>query len=80
MWVHQDAWFSLGKFETEKSDVYSVKKNGNGLYAIVLNGEVEIEGEQLSARDGMGIWDTDSITLKSLSKSRVLLMDVPMSL
>ncbi len=80
VWVHQDAWFSLGKFETGKSDVYSVKKNGNGLYAIVLDGEVEIEGEQLSARDGMGIWDTDSITLKSLSKSRVLLMDIPMSL
>ena len=31
-------------------------------------------------RDGMGIWDTESIDLLALSDARVLLMEVPMKL
>ena len=57
-----------------------LKKEGNGVYAFVLEGEVEVNGEQLSKRDGMGIWDTDSIAVKTAADSRVLLMEVPMSI
>jgi hypothetical protein len=46
----------------------------------VLNGEVEIEGQQLSKRVGFGIWNTNQVNLKSLSESRVLLMEVPMTI
>ncbi|WP_185140174.1 pirin family protein [Reichenbachiella versicolor] len=80
VWVHQDAWFSLGKFENGTADKYQIKKSGNGVYAFVLEGEVEIAGEQLSKRDGMGIWDAESIEVKASEDARVLLMDVPMSL
>ena len=45
----------------------------------VLEGEVEIDGEQFSKRDGVGIWDTESIKVKASSDARVLLMDVPMN-
>ena len=79
VWIHQDAWFHLGRFEADKSDSYSIKKTGNGLYVFVLEGEVEVEGQKLEKRDGFGIWDTKTIQLKSLSKSKVLLMEVPMS-
>ncbi|NQX91620.1 MAG: pirin family protein, partial [Flavobacteriales bacterium] len=80
VWIHQDAWFSLGKFSAGKSDQYKIKKTGNGVYAFVLEGQVEINGEQLNKRDGMGVWATDSINVKATSNARVLLMDVPMSL
>jgi redox-sensitive bicupin YhaK (pirin superfamily) len=80
VWIHQDAWFHLGKFKTGKSDVYKIKKNGNGVYAFILNGQVEINGEQLSDRDGMGIWDTSSFEVKASSDAEVLLMEVPMRL
>lgn len=80
VWVHQDAWFHLGKFEAGSTDSYQVKKKGNGVYAFILEGEVEIDGQKLEKRDGFGVWETDSFTLKSVSESRVLLMEVPMSL
>ena len=80
VWVHQDAWFHLGKFDEGTLDTYRIKKEGNGVYAFVLNGEVDINGKQLSKRDGLGIWDTDQLEFKSTSNSRVLLMEVPMAL
>ena len=55
------------------------KKTGNGVYAFVLEGQVEINGEQLSLRDGMGIWDTESINITATQNTRVLLMEVPMN-
>lgn|SRR5690554_1440859 len=80
VWVHQDAWFHLGDFAAGASDEYSLKKEGNGVYAFVLEGEVEINNEKLSKRDGLGIWETDSFTVKALEDARVLLMDIPMSI
>ena len=77
--VNQDAWFNLGKFAKGTSDEYKIQKTGNGVYAFVLEGEVEINGEKLSKRDAMGIWDTESIDLKANQDARVLLMDVPMN-
>lgn len=80
VWIHQDAWFHLGKFESGKADSYRLKKPGNGIYAFVLEGEITINKDQLNTRDGIGIWDTESITVEANSDARVLLMEVPMQL
>ena len=79
VWVNQYAWFSLGKFSKGNSEEYKIKKPGNGVYAFVLEGQVEINGEQLSSRDGMGIWDTESVNITATQNTRVLLMEVPMN-
>ena len=77
--IHQNAWFHLGEFEAGISQKYELKDKNNGLYAFILEGDVEVDGEKLSARDGMGILDVDEINVNSTSKSRILLMEVPMS-
>lgn len=79
VWINQEAWFHLGNFTKGNSDEYEIKKEGNGVYAFILEGEVEIDGEKLSKRDGIGIWNTKSITVKASENARVLLMEVPMS-
>ncbi|MFN5189394.1 MAG: pirin family protein, partial [Chitinophagia bacterium] len=38
VWIHQDAWFHIGKFDLDFATNYKVKKVGNGLYAFVLYG------------------------------------------
>ena len=35
---------------------------------------------QLDKRDGIGIWDTESISVKATTNAEVLLMDVPMEI
>jgi redox-sensitive bicupin YhaK (pirin superfamily) len=78
VWIHQDAWFSLGDFDEGKSDSYKLNKKGNGVYIFVLEGEIEINGQQLNKRDGLGVWDLEEFTILAQKKSDVLLMEVPM--
>ena len=80
VWIHQDAWFHIGHFDDGVQSNYQLKKSGNGVYAFVLEGEVEIDGQALERRDGFGIWNTNSISVKSKGKSKVLLMEVPMQI
>lgn len=80
VWINQDAWFHIGKFDKGKSDEYMIKKEGNGVYVFVLEGEVEINNERLAKRDGFGISGTDSFKVKANENARVLLMEVPMEL
>ncbi len=80
VWIHQDAWFHLGNFDKDVTTTYHLKKEGNGMYFFVLDGEVDIEGQVLSKRDGFGTWNTSEVTLTSTSNSRVLLMEVPMTM
>ncbi|HVM88284.1 MAG TPA: pirin family protein [Puia sp.] len=81
VWIHQDAWFSMGKFDKDFSVDYELKKKGNGVYAFVLSGDITIDGQPLNARDGFGIKDTDKIFIQANSQdAELLLMEVPMSL
>ncbi|NJB70494.1 hypothetical protein GGR42_000956 [Saonia flava] len=79
VWIHQDAWFHLGSFDMGTEDTYTLKKNQNGIYVFVLEGTVEINGQKLDKRDGYGIWDTEQFNFKSITNSKVLLMEVPMN-
>ena len=80
VWIHQDAWFHLGDLEAGCEETYKVRKPGNGVYAFILGGNVTVEGQALSARDGFGVWDTDSISISANSEAKVLLMEVPMQI
>ncbi len=81
VWVHQDAWFHLGKFDQDISVDYSIKKEGNGLYVFVLSGEFEVDGQVVQTRDGLGIRQASDVSFKALSPgAEVLLMEVPMQI
>jgi quercetin 2,3-dioxygenase len=79
VWIHQDAWFHLGKFDEGITLDYTLKEQGNGVYAFVLNGDLTINDQPLAARDGFGIWDVEKLTIKTDTPSELLLMEVPMS-
>ncbi|MFM8449850.1 MAG: pirin family protein, partial [Haliscomenobacter sp.] len=79
VWIHQDAWFHIGKFDQHATTTYQLKKEGNGMYFFILEGKVEVAGQSLGDRDGFGIWDTNLVALHAQTDSRVLLMEVPMT-
>jgi hypothetical protein len=80
VWIHQNAWFHLGKFDKGISKEYALKLKGNGVYVFNLNGDLEVNGQILNNRDGFGIWDTDKITLNAKTDSEFLIMEVPMTI
>ena len=80
MWIHQDAWFHLGDFNQKTTVPYSLHKQGNGVYAFMIEGRASIEGESLEKRDALGVWETESFSITAEENSRILLVEVPMKL
>jgi redox-sensitive bicupin YhaK (pirin superfamily) len=78
VWIHQDAWFSLGNLEKGITTTYTLKGTDSGVYAFVLEGDVTINGESLNKRDGLGISETDTLHITADADARLLLMEVPM--
>jgi len=80
VWIQQNAWFHLGKFDKVKKLNYSLKDTTNGVYAFILEGNATIEGQALSKRDGFGVWNTNKIEIKTEPNTKILLMEVPMTI
>lgn len=79
VWIHQNAWFHLGKFDKGTAIDYVMKGKGTGLYVFNLSGNLTVNNQQMNARDGYGVWEIDKVTIKADSDSEFLLMEVPMT-
>ena len=79
VWIHQNAWFSMGDFKQGVTQTYTLNDANNGVYVFVIEGSVTINNNVLNTRDGLGIWDTKSMTMDVLENSKVLIMEVPMT-
>lgn len=77
-WIYQDAWFHLGKFDKDLTLEYTIKKEGNGVYAFVIKGDATINGEKLETRDALGIWNTEKLDIQVTKGAEVLLLEIPM--
>jgi len=80
VWIHQEAWFNLAKFDKGFSKEYKIHKNGNGVYIFVIKGKAKIGEQILNQRDGFGIWETESFIIEATENSEILLMEIPMQL
>lgn len=81
VWIHQNAWFHLGKFDKDTTVDYQLKDPKNGVYAFVINGDFSLNDQDLNHRDGMGIWDVKELKLTAKSENaEILLMEVPMNI
>lgn len=79
VWIHQDAWFHLGKFDKDMRTQYALHKTGNGVYAFVLSGEFLVNERTIQRRDGLGISETETLNIQALTNdAEILLMEVPM--
>lgn len=79
VWIHQDAWFSMGDFDKGVTETYQLKNPNNGVYIFVISGKVVINGNTLDTRDGLGVWDTKNFTMDVLDDAKILLMEVPIN-
>lgn len=78
VWINQDAYFNLGHFDAGKEVEYKINTSGNGMYLMVVEGSVEVDGKTLNRRDAIGVWEADALNIKINSESELLLLEVPM--
>ncbi len=79
LYIHQDAAITLGNVEKGKKIIYKNFKPGNGSYLLVINGKINLSGEELKTRDAIGIWEQDEIEINALEDSDILIIEVPMN-
>lgn len=81
VWIHQDAWFNLGKFDQGVSKTYSLHRpKSNGIYVIAIDGKVKVGDEELNERDAVGIWEQDAVSIEAIDNAHFLIMELPMEL
>jgi redox-sensitive bicupin YhaK (pirin superfamily) len=78
LWINQDARFSLASLEAGKELDYTNAFDNNGVFLVVINGEVEVNGERLTKRDALGISESESFTVRAIENAELLSIEIPM--
>jgi len=76
--IHQDALISSIDLDENSDFNYTLKSENHGLYVMVVEGEIDIENENLGKKDAIGISDAKSVNIKAKSASELLFIEVPM--
>jgi len=79
LWINQDARFALTKLDAGKEITYSTAFEGNGVFLVVINGTVTVDGQVLNKRDALGISGTESFTATASENAELLAIEVPMN-
>ena len=77
LWVNQQTHFSRISLDAQSAE-YTLKKSEHGVYVFVIDGEVAVNDVTLATRDGLGVWQVNSLTLATERSADVLLIKVPM--
>jgi redox-sensitive bicupin YhaK (pirin superfamily) len=79
LWINQDARFALTRLDAGKEISYSTAFKGNGVFLVVINGSVQVDGKQLNKRDALGISETDSFSITADADAELLAIEIPMN-
>jgi redox-sensitive bicupin YhaK (pirin superfamily) len=75
--IHQDVQFCIGHLSQGTSLTYTKIASKNKVFVMVIDGSVDVEGQVLGLRDGIGISGSDEIGVSAKTDARVLVMDIP---
>ncbi len=80
--INQDAFISMAEIlpqvENCKSN-YQIKKAGNGVFIMVIDGEIEIDNVKLKQRDAIAIENINTIEIRVNSLTKLIAIEVPLN-
>ena len=76
--IHQNAYIRIGDFESEQVCDYNVSRKQNGVYLMVIKGNITVGVHTLNTRDAIGISDAEKLSIRMNERSELLLLEVPM--
>ncbi len=78
--MYQNATISRIELSENHEFVYNLMNQKNGVFMLLINGEVIINNENLTSRDAIGIEETNNFSIQTKKKSEILFVEVPMEL
>jgi quercetin 2,3-dioxygenase len=79
LWINQDARFALTNLDSGKEITYSTAFQGNGVFLVVINGKVEVNGQALNKKDALGISESENFTITATEDAELLAIEIPMN-
>jgi redox-sensitive bicupin YhaK (pirin superfamily) len=76
--IHQNAQISRIDLSENTNFNYKINSEYQGVYMMVIEGEVKIDNETLIKRDAIGIEQTNNFEIKAIKKTQLLFIEVPM--
>jgi redox-sensitive bicupin YhaK (pirin superfamily) len=79
LWINQNAYISIAKIEGGIELDYSIYDINNGVFFFLIDGYVNIEGDNLSKRDSLEIKNSekDTLNVRAIEDSYLLVIEVP---
>ena len=78
-WINQNAKLSLGYFGKGAISEYRFSKVNKCLFIFLIEGAVRIGETTLGQRDGLGIWNTDVVSIHCEEASEFLIIETPIN-
>lgn len=78
-WINQNARLMLGYYDAGQELIHSFRPLNMALFLFAIEGQIQVGNQTLNARDGLGIWDTDQVTINCPTQAKFLLMEVPIN-
>lgn len=79
VWIHQNAWIHIAKFDSNLEIKYKLKSIENGIYFLNINGSITLDNYTLESRDALGITNKKEISIKANTNAELLIIEVPMN-
>lgn len=78
-WINQNARLALGYFEKGQVLTYNFNPVNKCVFLFNISGSLQVNGQTLHQRDGLGIWETEQLHFNFLTESKFLLIEVPVN-
>jgi redox-sensitive bicupin YhaK (pirin superfamily) len=75
VWINQDAYFSIGNFDSGKKFQYKKNNPENLLYTFLISGKINSGEVTMEKRDGMG--SREALEFQAEVDSEVLVIEIP---
>lgn len=62
----------IGQFGGRSETIYNLQNKKSTFFAFIIAGAFEINGRLMHPRDGLALWDTDSVEIEALSNEATL--------
>jgi redox-sensitive bicupin YhaK (pirin superfamily) len=76
--VNQDTYFNISHLDAQKSLTYDLHGNRQGVFIMVIEGNISVANHALGKRDAIGISEIEAIEIQANEDSQILLIEVPM--
>jgi redox-sensitive bicupin YhaK (pirin superfamily) len=76
--IHQDAFIKRGVFDAGSVISLALENTSNGIYMMVIDGEISINDEELRKRDAISLTDIHSVEILIGKAADILVIEVPL--